>query len=332
MKRILLIILLTFFALLFISCDVDLTQSTNTKYQLSYECLDENKDMLYSYPEAGLYASGTELVIKVHTVTDCSLHVYLNKEDLQKSEQEKIDRYYVNVFKFNMPENDVVVHLTFDQFYGKDEYSFSDVNWQVRYLENNNASIDHIKLSLKDDNEYFNKHIYTSDETALSSLLDLFNQKLTRAKESVDFNNMISYYLFNENNYVVVEVNIIDNCVLYQDFSSSELFKLPNNYELPIFTGEETYTFRVPYANNAKVKVYKGNEMVSNDLWFDSFSMYEFIPISKSELGETNVFYKVETPYGDIEILSYKRFFFNGQAYEIVGETDFSYWRTFVIE
>ena len=60
--------------------------------------------------------------------------------------------------------------------------------------------------------------------------------------------------------------------------------------------------------------------------------MFEFITISKSEAGEANMFYKIETPYGDIEIISYKRFFFNGEAYEIVGERDFSYWKILSIE
>ena len=345
MKKILFIMLFVFSALLIVGCTnssghnekTDNTQADNTfidktKYKLSYEGLDENKDILYSYPEAGLYSSGTELIIKVHSVTDCSLHVYLNKEKLQSFEQEKIDKYYVNVFKFNMPQNDVVVHLTFDQFYGKDEYSFSEINWQVRNLERNNTPIDYIKLSLKDDNKYFNKHIYTSDENALSSLLDLFKQKLTRTKVQVDYDNMISYHLFSENNYIVAEVHIIDNCVLYQDFSSRELFKLPDNYQLPIFTGNVTYSFRVPITNNVKVKVYEENEIISSDLWFDSFTMFEFINIPKTELEGMDICYKVETPYGDIEIVSYKCFYFNGDTYEIVGENDFSYWRIFSIE
>ncbi|MBO4623856.1 MAG: hypothetical protein J5691_08305 [Bacilli bacterium] len=328
MKRVLLIIVL-FFLVLFAGCT---NTSNNTKYKLSYEGLVENEDILYSYPNAGLYDDGEELVIKVHVVNDGQLYVFLNSEKLQQFETERIDDAYVSVFKFNMPENDLIVHLTSDQFYGKDEYSFSDVLWQVRNLENNNISIDYIKLSLKDDNEYFNKHIYTADENDLSSILDLFKQKLTRTNEQVDYNNMISYHLYDKNNNVVVEVIIVDDCVLYQDFSSSELFKLANNFELPIFTGDVTYTFRVPPTNNAKVKVYKENEIISNDIWFDSFSMFEFITISKSEAGEANMFYKIETPYGDIEIISYKRFFFNGEAYEIVGERDFSYWKILSIE
>ena len=138
MKKLLLLLLLAFSLLVLTGCD-------NTKHKLTYERLEEEKDMLYSYPKEGLYRVGEELVIKVYVVTDTSLHVFLNKEDLRKTDSERIkendNSFLVNVFKFKMPDNDLVIHLTFDQFYGKEEYSFSDILYQVRNYEHNNNEI-----------------------------------------------------------------------------------------------------------------------------------------------------------------------------------------------
>ena len=98
MKKLLLLLLLAFSLLVSTGCD------NNTKHKLTYERLEEEKDMLYSYPKEGLYKVGEELVIKVYVVTDTSLHFFLNKEDLRKTDSERIkendDSFFVNVFKF----------------------------------------------------------------------------------------------------------------------------------------------------------------------------------------------------------------------------------------
>ena len=328
MKKLLLLLLLAFSLLVSTGCD------NNTKHKLTYERLEEEKDMLYSYPKEGLYKVGEELVIKVYVVTDTSLHVFLNKEDLRQTDSERIkendDSFFVNVFKFKMPDNDLVIHLTFDQFYGKEEYSFSDILYQVRNYEHNNNEIDKVEMSVKDESEYFNKHIYTNDTNSINMVLDMFKQKLTRYSGLVDNNNAISYFLFDKNGYNVIQVNMVDKCVVYQDFNSRELFKLPDNVSLPTFDGDVTYTFRIPHEyNRTNVKVYKDEEIISEELSFSSLGMFEFKRISSSELDGMNVLFKIETSYGDIELVSPSRFYFNGEAYEIVGDNDFSYWRVF---
>lgn len=329
MKKLLLLLLLAFSLLVSTGCD-----DNNAKHKLTYERLEEEKDMLYSYPKEGLYKVGEELVIKVYVVTDTSLHVFLNNEDLRQTDSERIkendDSFYVNVFKFKMPDNDLVIHLTFDQFYGKDEYSFSDILYQVRNYEHNNNEIDKVGMSVKDESEYFYKHIYSSDTNSINMVLDMFKQKLTRYSGQVDNNNATSYFLFDKNGYTVIQVNMVDKCVVYQDFNSRELFRLPDNVSLPTFDGDVTYTFRIPYEyNRTNVKVYKEGEVISEELSFSSFGMFEFKRISSSELDAMSVLFKIETPYGDIELVSLSRFYFNGEAYEIVGDDDFSYWRVF---
>ena len=84
MKKLLLLLLLAFSLFVSTGCD-----DNNTKHKLTYERLEEEKGMLYSYPKEGLYKVGEELVIKVYVVTDTSLHVFLNKEDLRKTDSER---------------------------------------------------------------------------------------------------------------------------------------------------------------------------------------------------------------------------------------------------
>ena len=328
MKKLLLLLLLAFLLLVPTGC------FNNTKHKLTYEGLEEEKDMLYSYPKEGLYKAGEELVIKVHKVTDTSLHIFLNKEDLRPTDSERIkendDSFSVIVFKFKMPDNDLVIHLTFDQFYGKDEYSFSDILYQVRNYEHRNYEIDKVEMSVKDESEYFNKHIYSSDTNSINMVLDMFKQNLTRYSGQVDNNNATSYFLLDKKGYTVIQVDMVDKCVVYQDFKSRELFKLPDNVSLPTFDGDVTYTFRIPYEYyRTNVKVYKEGGIISEELSFGAFEMFEFKRISSSELDGMSVLFKIETPYGDIELVSPSRFYFNGEAYEIVGHNDFSYWRMF---
>ena len=78
------------------------------------------------------YPAGTVVEIKAYPVTDVSLRVFVNGEEIPMSHY---DSDYWG-FEFVMPEENVTIHLTYDQFYGKDEYTFKDL-YPLYFLTSN---------------------------------------------------------------------------------------------------------------------------------------------------------------------------------------------------
>ena len=83
-------------------------------------------------PIMPIYQAGTVVKIKVFPVTDISLHVFVNGKEIPMSHY---DSDYWG-FEFVMPEEDITIHLTYDQFYGKDEYEFDELCYGLERLEN----------------------------------------------------------------------------------------------------------------------------------------------------------------------------------------------------
>ena len=81
-----------------------------------------DKDSLMK-PIKSHYQVGATVEIKAHPVTDVSLHVFVNGEEIPMIH---FDSDYWG-FEFVMPEENVTVHLTYDNFYGKEEYVFDDL-------------------------------------------------------------------------------------------------------------------------------------------------------------------------------------------------------------
>ena len=125
-------------------------------------------------PLKSAYKAGTAVEIKAHPVTDVSLHVFVNGEEISMCH---FDSDYWG-FEFVMPEEDVIVHLTYGRFYGKEEYEFNDL-YSLEFMENKT-----VKVSVKTIN-YAEK--YSLIETRYSSLqsdIDKFksmaDQRLTK--------------------------------------------------------------------------------------------------------------------------------------------------------
>ena len=114
-----------------------------------------DKDSLMQ-PIMPFYQSGTVVEIKAHPVTDVSLHVFVNGKEIPMSHY---DSDYWG-FEFVMPEENVTIHLTYDQFYGKDNYEFNDLN-SLDFMRN-----EVLKVSVKTTN-YQEK--YSFIETRYSS-------------------------------------------------------------------------------------------------------------------------------------------------------------------
>ena len=140
-----------------------------------------DKDSLME-PIKSRYQAGTVVEIKAQPVTDVSLHVFMNGEEISMSHY---DSDYWG-FEFVMPEENITIHLTYDQFYGKDEYVFDELH-SLGFTKS-----EVIKVSVKTTN-YQEK--YSFIETRYSSLQDdidnfkeIVEQNLIKADNSAASN------------------------------------------------------------------------------------------------------------------------------------------------
>ena len=82
-------------------------------------------------PIMPIYRAGSLVKIKAYPVTDISLHVFVNGDEISMSH---FDSDYWG-FEFIMPEENITIHLTYNQFYGRDEYAFNDLH-PLNFMKN----------------------------------------------------------------------------------------------------------------------------------------------------------------------------------------------------
>jgi hypothetical protein len=95
----------------------------------------KDTDFVTSCPNSGKYKPGKKWEIKTDVIDDAGIYVYVNNERVPRSHY---DSDYWG-FEFTMPEEDVVLVITMDQFYGKTEYTFDELFYQAENLNMENV-------------------------------------------------------------------------------------------------------------------------------------------------------------------------------------------------
>ncbi|MBQ6883703.1 MAG: hypothetical protein IJO25_05115, partial [Clostridia bacterium] len=126
-------------------------------------------------PIRARYRAGSIVKIKAHGVTDVSLHVFVDGVEVPSSEGD----YNYWLFEFRMPAKDITIHLTFDEFYGKDEYTFDDL---IRYTDFLNMTINKVAVKTSDKAERYSLAVtkYSESQEVISDFKEIFNQKLIK--------------------------------------------------------------------------------------------------------------------------------------------------------
>ena len=272
-------------------------------------------DMLASKLE-NEYEANTEVIFKTFVVTDVSLRAFLNDERIESYDYDKNYIYW----KFVMPEEDSTLHLTFDQFYGKDEYTFSELNYQVRFL----TDIDKVSIYTQNDKPDFSEIEYSVDENDINNLLKIFDQKLVKCDNTyINEGNLHRVIGFYKEDSLVLEVDFINEMYYWYDFSTSKLFR---------FEDEE---YKIPSLNNVSLKTYKFEydglssdiKLVSDDSFVKRFfdiATIQFVKSIEKINPADNALYYVDSRYGKIYLVGEKYFKLNDIYYEIVSGSD--YW------
>lgn len=277
-----------------------------------------DKDSLME-PIKSRYQSGTVVEIKAQPVTDISLHVFVNGEEISMSHY---DSDYWG-FEFVMPEENITIHLTYDQFYGKEEYRFNDL-YSLEFTEN-----EVIKISVKTTNHAekysFIETRYSSCQRDIDNFKAIVEQKLIKADNNIASNaiygNEYSFYYNTESHGERVDVlKFNDAFFTWNDFASWQAFKFEDeNYVLPIIENPDIITYSFKYDGlSSDVKRYD-DESFSID--FFSIGSVEFIPYEGEPIETSSPFY-LDSGYGKINLLNSTFFELNGEYYEIISGAD----------
>ena len=293
-----------------------LTDMYSVKVTGSTDSLMEN------IPE--LIQAGSKVEIKAYPVTDITLHVFINNEEVKMSH---FDSDYWG-YEFIMPKENITIHLTYDQFYGKDDYTFSDLYYWVDNLEN----VDKVAIYNQDCSyKNFSEIYYLTKQSDINRMLDILKQPLEkydsiesdRPQEDnitpIEFRTTIIYYV----GEYAFSLNFTNNMLYWNDFSTSQRFKFKDdNYVIPNAALEyESKTYKFEYDGlSSDVKRIDDDSFVER---FFNINSIEFIEHDGGIPG-VNPTYYIDSRYGRIVLIGSHIFELNGKYYKIIEGID--YW------
>lgn len=281
-------------------------------------------------PLMPFYKAGDVVEVKTHKITCVGLYVYVNGEEIPRIGDESD----CLVFEFTMPSENVMIHITSDRFYGKDEFSFDELYFgltsDLKY-EINKVAVKTIDYSNK-NNFVITK--YSTKQGDIDNFKAIFNQKLIKVDHSstADITTKTQYLFYSPGRDYYGEdyVTAFDPFTFYEGIlnfateSDWQKFKFKDpNYLLPTIENPDlvTYSFQDSYLND-HIKKY-GDDSFSKDYY--NLEQVEFIPYEGSIDGLVAKFY-LDTKFGIINMFNETIFEFGGQYYEIVeGERYWAY-------
>ena len=274
-----------------------------------------DKDSLMQ-PIMPFYQSGTVVEIKAHPVTDVSLHVFVTGKEIPMSHY---DSDYWG-FEFVMPEENVTIHLTYDQFYGKDNYEFNDLN-SLGFMRNEVLKVS-VKTTNYQEKYSFIETRYSSRQSDIDIFKAITQENLMKADNSIASNAIYGYeyaFFYNTESHGeridVLEFN--DSFFTWNDFSSWQAFKFEDeNYVLPTIEDPDLITYSFKYdGRSSDIKRYD-DESFSIDYF--SIGSVEFIPYEGEPIKANSPYY-LDSGYGKINLLNSTVFELNGEYYEIIS-------------
>lgn len=329
MKKLIVILLLLAVICSLFGCDSDNKANGSTGSETG-----DSKEGYYSLTVTGSkdslmkalkskYKAGEVVKIKAYPVTDISLHVFVNGEQIPMSHW---DSDYWG-FEFVMPEEDVTVHLTYDQFYGREEYLLSDLYVAMMYLERYGDDIDKICIrSYRCDEKYsIVENRYSSKSEDIENYKAMFNQSVIKLSDSNTEDPVYRReYSFFYKDSEFSELCFYDQVYHWNDFSTFQHFKFKDpNYVLPTIEDPDLITYSFIYDGySSDVKSYDSDTFSERFFQIDSI---EFIPYEGEKINIDPTYY-IDSRYGIINLITSTVFELNGEYYEIVGESNYWAW------
>lgn len=310
-------LLLSFLCLSLCSCD------NVPKYHL--EVLDYFSSDIISAPRSGDYKEGEKLTVVTPIITDVGIYVYLNGE--------KILNDVVNdnwVYEFTMPSQDSTLVITYDQYYGQDEFvldDFLNVDQFILDKEVKEIRAEFGYVGVAPDS--LNSVYYSDNDKDIEKALSLFEEKLVKYDDQIPSGGnylVITYYpddeFEKETTYRIINNRISDN-----DFAQNNMFKFVNDIR-SLFDFDEvklsSFTFNDLFKGNNTltyfVKDSTGN-FEETAKKFNAITEIEFV--SYEEEAEECLGYLSSAFIDKIFIHSDKIFSYKNKMYQIISDQDF---------
>ena len=323
-----LIILLLVTVLCLSSCNISEIANSFDVYQVT---VTGETDHL-AQPVLPFYKAGDTVIIKVPKIMDGGISVFVNNNELSCIGD---DKHYI-FYSFEMPEENVTVHLTFDFFYGRDNYTFDELLYWVKQLETGvgGVPINGVALTINNyaDETSFIEKRYSEKQEDIDRIKAITEQPLVKVNDSdVGETEIFSTYTFycNNNPYTDDRVGDLEfDNGFFSHFYNLTSFPQPFRFEDPDYvlpTIEDpdyvTYSFRRE-PRNIYVKKYSDESFSER---YDRMTDVEFVPYEGAELDIEPEFY-FDTKCGRVNLLNETVFELNGEYYEIVsGESSWAY-------
>ena len=272
-------------------------------------------------PIMPIYRAGSVVKIKAYSVTDVSLHVFVNGEEIPMSHY---DSDYWE-FEFVMPEENITIHLTFDQFYGRDEYSFDDLH-PLNFLKNEIIKVS-VKTTTYSEKNSFIETRYSTRQSDIDNFKAIASQNLIKADNNIASNASYGHefcFYFNtaHNGEMSETLYFNDEFFTWNDFSSWQAFRFEDeNYLLPTIENPDLITYSFKYdGRSSDFKSYDDESLV---IKYYIIGSVEFVPYEGESIDTASPFY-LDSRYGKINLISPTVFELNGEYYEIVSNAQ--YW------
>ena len=166
------------------------------------------------------YEAGTEVEVKLNVITDVSLYVFVNGE---RVEQSHYDSDYWG-YKFTMPEEDITVFITTNEFYGVEECAFGVPFYWANGLSP--ANVIKIKRERSIDGSPENvETTYTTDKTDIENICAVFNCKLQPCANPQITGSYFTAYTFYTAD-AEYELNVSSGYAVRISFSTADWFKI----------------------------------------------------------------------------------------------------------
>ena len=300
----------------------DISNDTNNIYPVTVKGLTE----FLVEPLEKEYKAGTEVVVKVHPITDVGIYVFMNNTKVPKV---NFDSDYWE-YQFVMPECATTIAITTDRFYGKTEANFSDLYSWVPGL-----SVDNVDKIVVTYNKNVGGLCFIRIETSIdfedkTNFLAILNEKLEIYKPDTEINVSSSTSITFYSNNRQYGIGFKDNLLFWSDgdFGPTKYFKIKKDgFNIPLIENLESVCFRFEYDGlSSDIK------KLSDDSFVDRFyhiNVITFIPYTGSEtFGEAK--YYLDSRYGKIELISEDIFKLNDEYYKILSGSE--YWAYQVIK
>ena len=267
------------------------------------------------------YSAGSTVNVKVCKLADSVTYLYLDGEYLRGSGETEDGLSWL--YSFVMPEHDVVLHLTDDRFYGREEIDFS----KICYLSHPN-DVDRVSITRyrMDSHTAFVEHLYSTKPEDIAAFKAMTEMKLVR----LDTDSSLSSYRVREKytfGFTLAHGYFSDTISLYDghptlryDHGPTYVFDFKDEtFTAPTIDDPDLVTYSFPMGISGTLGGY-GDSDFSRERDYVSTDV-EFVPYDGQPLDITPEYY-FDCQLGRINLLSSTLFELNGNYYEIVRNAD----------